>query len=664
MRRTILFLTILLLVLTTGTAPARSRSSGVYVGEVRDRDGDMQILMESKWISMHLMPSESMTIMRFVFRPTGNDILREVQPKFVRGGGGLLQDNLWEQDWRYQELRSRFYDYKILKRGPEEAQIAFQTQTTGYVGYVNSGIISSLLSDITIRRTVTLKADTPYFRVDVELINDDPDGRAKMPMFWPHSSSIISPEFGDQVDRPSARGVRRMGGEHGFGEDYIHDFNEGWTARVSPERKEGVVYLMDYDYLLHLYNCLTTTTEWMYDNVLVLNDRPWKSRIYVIPVMGLSRVDYANEFFVAQVKPRRSNGELHLDYTLTSSYRNVRKVSINPTITSGHLSGEPTTRKLSMTEISDVGVEPRSAAVRVEDPPADPFVINTTAWVELPDGALKKCEFQNFHVGDYGYGDNVRKDLKTPVAKLDDPVQKPFVPTPDPDQAINRDQFNVFGVMGCNSRAYGVEEALGLIEGASFDRGDSPGFTVSQNGLTDFPYDYDRLFDYRVLLYSNSDARVLRRVGASILVEYVRQGGGLVFLGGDSAFTRGIRRHEFADYLPLQPSRHSIEQEILRLNSPFSDHPIFEGVDLSSLPWAQFYHDLELNPSMEHEVLLKVGDRPFIVESRRGESRILTVLCVPFHNPEEMPEEKTHYLQWEDWPRLLSNVIRYAGQKR
>jgi hypothetical protein len=43
---------------------------------------------------------------------------------------------------------------------------------------------------------------------------------------------------------------------------------------------------------------------------------------------------------------------------------------------------------------------------------------------------------------------------------------------------------------------------------------------------------------------------------------------------------------------------------------------------------------------------------------------MLSVLCVPFHNPEEMPEDKTHYLRWKDWSRLLSNVIRYAGQKR
>jgi hypothetical protein len=656
------YIATLSLMLLVGLGPLQAQEGGVFIGEVEDKDGDLQILMESKWISMHLMPSESMTIVRFVYRPTGNDILSEVQPKFIMGGGGLLQDNLWEQDWRFQELRSRFYDYKILAQGPDEAKLVFQTRTIGYVGYVESGIISRLLSNIIIRRTVTLKADTPYVRVDIELINDDPDGCAKMPMYWPHNSSLICPEFDDQVHRPSARGVRSLGGDYGISEHYIWDFNEGWSARVSKDRKEGLVYLMDYDYLLHLYNCYTTTVEWMYDNILILKDRPWKGTIYVIPVMGLTRVDYANKYFVAQVEPKKLEGGTVIEYALTSSYETAHKVSFNTSITHDHLSGEPKTITLPPVEIDRIGLEPRRVSVPVPNPPQCPYVINATAYVELPDGTAEQFKFQCFHVGDYRLGDNIRTDMRTPVATLDRRPLKPFVPVPPAEKQVNRKDFNVFGLIGCNSRAYGIEEALKAAGVARFDRGDCPGHSVSRNALTDFPYDYDRLLNYPVLLYSNCDEQVLRRVGASILVQYMRKGGSVVFLGGDSAFSAGIPEHEFADYVPFSARRYSIRHGIMQLNSPVADHPVFQGIDLKELPYCQYYHDLELKPDISAKVLLKVGDRPFIVESERDGARVMTVLCVPFSNPDEMPEGKMHYLSWKEWPKLLANVLRYAAR--
>jgi len=657
-----LWILCLLLFVAGGAVRAQEEAPGVFIGEIEDKDGDTQILMESKWISMHVMPSESMTIMRFVFRPTGNDILADVQPKFIKGGGGLLQDDVWEQDWRFQELRSRTYDYQILERGPDQAKLVFQTRLIGYVGYVDSGIISRLLSNIIIRRTITLKADTPHFRVDVELINDDPEGFAKMPMYWPHNSSLICPEFEDQVHRPSARGVRTLGEGFGIWEHYIWDFNHGWTANFSKHKKEGIVYLMDYDYLLHLYNCYVSTVEWMHDNILILKDRPWKGTIYVIPVMGLTRVDYANKYFVAEVQPRRKDNTMVIEYSLTSSYETAHKVSLNTSITYDHLSGEPKTITLAPVEVDRIGLEPRRASVPVEKPPEDPFVVNTTAFVELPDGKLEKFEFQCFHVGNYRFGDNIRVDMKTPVALLDRPKLQPFVPVPPVDLAVNRKDFKVFGLIGCNSRAYKTAEALKLVQGASFDRGDCPGYTVSRNGLTDFPYDYDRLFNYRVLLYSNCDEQVLRRVGMSILVKYMQRGGGVVFLGGDSAFTAGAPEHEFADYIPFEPKSPGIRRDMLQLNSPAAGHPIFQGVNLQNLPWCQYYQDLKLKEGVSSKVLLKLGEHPFIVETEKDGARIMTVLCVPFFDPETWPKDKTHYLQWGEWPKLLANVMRYAGR--
>ena len=102
---------------------AAAETEGVHCSSVVDQDGDEVILLESEWISMRLMPAIGSTVARFVFRPTQNEICDVTQPKNLKAGGGLLQDNVWEQDWRFQELRGKWYDYAITKRGPEEVQV-------------------------------------------------------------------------------------------------------------------------------------------------------------------------------------------------------------------------------------------------------------------------------------------------------------------------------------------------------------------------------------------------------------------------------------------------------------------------------------------------------------------------------------------------------------
>jgi hypothetical protein len=90
----------LLLFLSALSAFGQERE-GAFISEIVDEDGDQVILMETDWMSMRLMPGIGSTVINFVFRPTQNDIVDLTQPKNLVGGGGLLQDNVWEQDWRF-----------------------------------------------------------------------------------------------------------------------------------------------------------------------------------------------------------------------------------------------------------------------------------------------------------------------------------------------------------------------------------------------------------------------------------------------------------------------------------------------------------------------------------------------------------------------------------
>ncbi|MBI2192588.1 MAG: hypothetical protein HYU36_11450 [Planctomycetes bacterium] len=636
----------------------------MHCSVVTDQDGDEVVLMESEWISLHLLPRMQAIINRFVFRPTGNDIVEALHPKIRRMGGGLLMDCLEEQDWRFQELKEKPYPYKITKTGPEEGQVVFETDIVGWVGSDGSGIISKLLSNLTLRRTVTLRSGQPFFRFDFEFINRD--RYAKRPTFWPHNSSIITLDGDETVLRPSERGILSIrgpwGGRNLTGEHYIFDFNHGWSVSMAHERKEGIVYLMDYDYVRELYNCLNSTVEWRYDSILSFQDTPWKGHIYILPIIGLSDVHYANEYFICQLNPKREEGKFVLEYRLASSYEKVAQITFNARLEYNLLEESPQSVKLKPVIFDSIGIEPVSRRVDLELDAPDPLALDLTAFVELSDGTLKTFNFETYYAGEYKgpTGPNSRRDGK-PVKLLRRPVRRPRVPDVPAGLVLNRKDFNVFAVFGLGTMRLRLKEIVESIPGVKLDIGYCTGSDATGYGLGDFPYDYDRLFSYRVLLFSNIQDKEYRSIGASILLPWLQAGGGLVISGGEHAFTYELREHEINAYYPVEFKPGNLRKGACQLQQPeVQDHPIFRDLDLTDLPYLFYCHDLALKEGSDARVLMKVGGYPLIIEKRTGEQITMVVTANHFGTASDF-EGKTHLRHWKEWPKLYAQIVRYAA---
>ncbi len=646
----------------------QAAEEGVHVSVITDEDGDEAILMESEWISMHLLPWRQALINRFVFTPTGNDIVEPTNAKFrMFGGGGMLMDCFWEQDWRFQELAYKSYKYQITRNGPDEAQVVFETDTVGWVGAANSGIISKLLSNMTMRRTVTMRRGQPFFRFDFEFHTND--GRAKRPSFWIHNVSYISRSCNDNMIRPTGRGLSAIGPNSGDypawpqGEPYIADFTHGCSAQINRGRREGVVYLMDYDYTDTLYNCGNKTLEWWYDSILAFKDRPWKGRIYILPVIGLASVDHANEHFVCEMIPRNEDGVVSVEYRVTASYEPAARVTFTTEI-EHDLAGEPGRVEMDPVIIDGLAVQPARGRVETQLACKDPLVFNVTALVELPDGSARKYEYGKFFAGGAMLKVNEAGLLGQgrPLKSFPVRIHNPDVPEAPAGLTINRGAFNVFGIFGIGTYRLGLTEVARAIPNAKLEIGYCVGNSPPQNGLGDFPYDYERLFDHRVLLFSNIQDREFKRVGASILVPWLKAGGGLVISGGNFAFTYEYPEHGVNEYYPIRPEPNNLRRGPLQLQPPENkDHPIFRGIDLAQLPWLHFYHDVSLKTNSSAKVLMKVGDKPFIVEQRSGDQITMAVTINPFGCEEDFPG-KPHVRLWAEWPKLYQNIVRYAAQ--
>ena len=637
---------------------------GVHCSVITDQDGDEVILMESEWISMHLLPRMQAIIHRFVFRPTGNDIVEALHAKIRMMGGGILMDCFWEQDWRFQELKEKPYPYRITKTGPDEAQVVFETDIVGWVGSDGSGVISKLLSNLTLRRTVTLKSGQPFFRFDFEFINND--RYAKRPTFWPHNSSIITVDGEESVLRPSARGIlpiRGLWGEMGIkGEHYIQDFNQGWSVRIARQRREGVAFLMDYDYIMMLYNNANGTVEWMYDSILSFKKQPWRGRIYILPIIGLSHVHFANEYFICQLKPRRGEGKLIVDFHVTSSYEKVAQVTFNTKVEYNLLDENPQSVRMKPITIDGIGIEPSRGRREIELDVPDPLAFDITAFVELPDGNFKKFNFQTYYSGDFdsGQGRNKRRDGKT-VKTFRKAVRKPKVPAIPIGLKINRKDFNAFGIFGLGTYRLHLKEAVESIPNAKLEIGYCTGRDAYGYGLGDFPYDYDRLFKYRVLLFSNIQDKEFRGIGASILMPWLKGGGGLVISGGEYAFAYELPEHEINQYYPIQPGANNLKKGALQLQAPkMKGHPIFQDIDLSKLPYLFYCHDVQIKEGAKASVLMNVGDFPFIVEQKTGSQITMVVTANHFGIASEFGG-KQHLRHWSEWPKLYSNIVKYAA---
>jgi hypothetical protein len=218
--------------------------------------------------------------------------------------------------------------------------------------------------------------------------------------------------------------------------------------------------------------------------------------------------------------------------------------------------------------------------------------------------------------------------------------------------------------MGSNSRVMHLEEALRTIPSLQLDVGYHPGFDVAFTGLTDFPYDFDRLFNYRVMVLNNSIFDMARFVGMSILANWLDRGGGLVYGGGENVLglTPLNPDHPVYKYLPVELKTRVVKQTV-QLNSPATEHPVFRGLNLDNLPYSFFQQQVTLRPDTvgTPQVLLKAGDQPFIVatESKAGQRTVL-VLGVPLGDKAENPGKLPFY-DWPEWQKLYANLVRYAA---
>ena len=176
--------------------------------------------------------------------------------------------------------------------------------------------------------------------------------------------------------------------------------------------------------------------------------------------------------------------------------------------------------------------------------------------------------------------------------------------------------------------------------------------------------EFTNLAQYSVLVLVNAQVFRLPKGAVDEIREFVNRGGGLVVLGGLSAYDNGgYAGTPLEEILPVKIQESYIDFYITAANgakltkSELADWPL--RLDFSAGPTAWYFHTLQ--PKAGAKVQVKVGNQPAIISGAYGQGRVvacaLAVNCDP-------PAGVTAFWDWKDWPALLGQAIEWAAGAR
>ena len=215
-----------------------------------------------------------------------------------------------------------------------------------------------------------------------------------------------------------------------------------------------------------------------------------------------------------------------------------------------------------------------------------------------------------------------------------------------------------------------LEKALS--EEAGFDLVHMP----SHSAAEEFPTEYAGLDEYDVVILSDIGANTLLlhpRTWAQgettpnrlkLLLEWVREGGGLVMCGGYYSFA-GIYgaskyyRTPIEEALPVNIHTFDDRVEAPQGVEPtvvVSEHPILEGLDE---PWPSLLGFNELIVKPEATLLAKVDDYPLLAVWEIGDGRSLA--WASDIGPHWCPEA---FANWPGYARLWAQAIEWLARRR
>ena len=164
------------------------------------------------------------------------------------------------------------------------------------------------------------------------------------------------------------------------------------------------------------------------------------------------------------------------------------------------------------------------------------------------------------------------------------------------------------------------------------------------------PASVEELFQYNLVVIGNLNYRTIGQDFTACLKYYVEHGGGLLVLGGDSAFGNGgYAGTPFEELLPIKCSGESDLKEagegaVLSLNA--------QSLDEAAKPTAALLHvPVEVKPGAK--IPMRAGAAPFLLGWGLGKGMVAAMLGAPMGRS----ATGTPFWQWGGWSDLMKTIM-------
>jgi len=627
-------------------------SSGRLKSSVTETpDGKRVVVLENNLYRLSFKPSLGGRCTSFIVKKTGNELVYEsVSPGAGYPGaeGGFFLDYFREES-APGEFIGAAYDYEILK-GKGKATIRLWRVATGKTKDREFPEVAG----IRLEKAITLYSDSPAVDVDISLTNRGQ--KTKSASYWAQAGfQLGGQKENDVYYRPSTRHIQVMEMNPSVTgvvpEEWVRDPVEGWSAARDSKTNEGIVFLMDYNYLSTLFNGKACTADWFMDRVVLPPGATWRTRYTVIPVDGFKGFVHASNRLIADIEVSEEKGTLEITHFVAGARKSLGDVTLRTSIYDVRSKKR---MNLPAVKLKGVGLEPKKLTINAGKAQTEPIVVR----VEASSGNWSES-YENYFWGDSapfvlpGYPVPPEHTRKRPrkVKTYINPVSWNFP---------ENNKTDVLLFFGLYTQWYGLEEAITALGPHSLKVSNAR-VGIHYQGADYIPASYDETMNYDLVILSDADVKSLKYFGTDMLPEYVRQGGGLLMLGGPFAYGEGdYSGTEIEEVLPVE-GMHGFdlkwEKEGLLLQAA-AEHAILAGVDFSGRPRVYWYHDLRRKP--EAKVVVKAGDKPILVVGRCGKGKVAAFLGSPLGLPQQ---GQRPFWEWPGWEKLMQNVIRWLAER-
>ncbi len=609
------------------------------------RDGDRYVL-ENAAVRLRVNPAKGGLIDSYVVKASGHDLIGE--------NGLLTGDHFWQQNWPGEFLGAR-YTATIIANTPEVCTLEVARVSTGWDGKIAQ-------NDLRMSRRLTLRADSPVLQVEVSIENTGKTGR--LAGYWSQHVFYADgrKEEMQRYFRPTVRAVSevsyqsqgdvRSGDQYGDKYGFVRDPQQGWMAVLGAESKRGLAFVMRYDELMFLYNCLGQyTTEWQYTNAAIPAGKTWRTDYALYPIAGLSRVDYASRRCVAAVEPADADGTLTVRLHLAAAGAPLEEVQVEGAMVQARKADHPT-NAFAPQHLGRVAGDPSAVTLQLPHDPFEPVVLRFTV-----RGTQGGEPFSESFASWYGakYGMNRQVD-NSPLSVL--PAPERHVTFLKPDH-IDKQHNAVPHVLFCKGAF--ADEYLPPALFTTLRAETTCSYFTSANvfpaSVSEFPGSYEDLMALDVIALINIDAGALGDIGQEMLKDYVTHGGTLLYGGDLWAYQHGnLGAGPLAELLPVTfPDEKTAGPPQYLYGVPVrlcdaDGHP----TQLLAKDGVLVYRTNTFTLKPGAHVLLSSPSHPVVVSWKVGQGCVIALTGSALG---EAPPGKTLFTRTPEWTLWLANML-------